>query len=324
MAWDEHLGWAEGIRQATPWLQAALISPLQEREERRRLLRDYLMRQAEAGRIERLVFGEEPPRALDLWDRPELQPPDRLPTLAADPLALPDFLRPERPRLAPRIQRPLEGTEPFDVFRAIVDRGELPEDFVVRPGAAERPLTEWQRQQLGLGRERLDLAGQREARLLAQMEQSRINQENAEAHRAWQRGRATTPADRVLNQTMATARLHLSMAKFYEERGLMEEAKNSRLEAERLRQEIITHAEKTGAIPNQYFIDTIDEIQPGWLGIFPGRQVERRVVVPRPAADTPRPTPAPAGRIRVRLKATGQTGTIPAGEFNPELHERIP
>lgn len=50
--------------------------------------------------------------------------------------------------------------------------------------------------------------------------------------------------------------------------------------------------------------------------------------VATPAPSTPAPSvstasqPAPGARIRVRVKATGETGTIPSEEFDPSIYER--
>jgi hypothetical protein len=99
-------------------------------------------------------------------------------------------------------------------------------------------------------------------------------------------------------------------------------------------------AEEAGALLGRPV--TVEEIKPGWSGIpLVGRLAKSkfRITVPDdlegglsaapvsapPAAPPPAANPpsAAGGMIRVRLKSTGQTGQVPAAEFDPSLYERI-
>lgn len=73
-----------------------------------------------------------------------------------------------------------------------------------------------------------------------------------------------------------------------------------------------------------------EEKETSWLkALLPGgasgeyEQTEEQKVVLSEARAVISRQPDEAGKIRVRNKETGQMGTIPAQEFNPELYERL-
>jgi hypothetical protein len=99
-------------------------------------------------------------------------------------------------------------------------------------------------------------------------------------------------------------------------------------------------AEEAGALLGRPV--TVEEIKPGWskIPLIGGMAKSKfRITVPDdlegdlsaapvsapPAAPPPAANPpsAAGGMIRVRLKSTGQTGQVPAAEFDPTLYERI-